>query len=81
MKPVKAMATIRRAGSVGPRPPRVTARVATEGGPGSTRQKPSRLWLWFVAAFALQLGAWATWFVIASHHQVAEVPLATSTGR
>jgi hypothetical protein len=81
MKPVKAMETIRRAGSVHPRPPQVTARVATEGGPGSARQKPSRLWLWFVAAFALQLGAWAAWFVIASHHQVAEVPLATSTGR
>jgi hypothetical protein len=43
--------------------------------------KPSRLWLWFVAAFALQLGAWITWFVIASQHKVAEVPLVTSTAR
>ena len=38
----------------------------------------SRLWLWFVAAFVLQLGAWTAWFVIASKHKVAEVPLATA---
>ena len=37
--------------------------------------KPSRLWLWFIAAFAFQLAAWTTWFFIASHHKVAEVPL------
>jgi hypothetical protein len=47
----------------------------------SVVEKKSRLWLWFVAAFALQLGAWAVWFVIASQHKVAEVPLATRTGR
>ena len=41
--------------------------------------KPSRLWLWFVAAFALQLSAWVIWFAIASQHQVAEIPLATTT--
>jgi len=40
--------------------------------------RPSRLWLWFVAAFVVQLGAWTAWFVIASHHRVQEVPLATS---
>ena len=38
----------------------------------------SRLWLWFVAAFLLQLGVWTAWITIASHHQVAEVPLATT---
>lgn len=38
----------------------------------------SRLWLWFVAMFLLQLAAWTAWFVIASKHKVAEVPLATS---
>lgn len=37
--------------------------------------KPSRLWLWFVAAFALQLAAWTAWFVVAAHHKVQEVPL------
>ncbi len=37
--------------------------------------KPSRLWLWFVAAFAIQAAAWTTWFVIASNHKVQEVPL------
>lgn len=37
--------------------------------------KPSRLWLWFVAIFALQLAAWTTWIIIASQHKVAEVPL------
>jgi hypothetical protein len=35
----------------------------------------SRIWVWFVAAFLVQLGAWATWLVIASRHQVQEVPL------
>ena len=44
-------------------------------------RKPCRLWLWIVAAFALQLGAWTTWFVIASHHKVAEVPLVTHPAR
>jgi hypothetical protein len=39
--------------------------------------KPSRLWLWFVAAFAIQFAAWTAWFVIAAHHQVEDVPLAT----
>lgn len=37
--------------------------------------KPSRLWLWFIAAFAIQLAAWTIWFVVASHHKVQEVPL------
>jgi len=41
-------------------------------------EKKSKLWLFFVAAFALQLAAWAAWFVIASKHPVQEVPLATS---
>ena len=39
-------------------------------------KKPSRLWLWFVAAFLLQFAAWTAWFVIASQHKVQEVPLA-----
>jgi hypothetical protein len=41
--------------------------------------KPSRLWLWFVAAFVVQFAAWTAWFVIAAHHQVEDVPLATGT--
>ena len=40
--------------------------------------RPSRLWLWFVAAFVLQLGAWTAWLVIAAQHGVKEVPLATA---
>jgi hypothetical protein len=39
-------------------------------------EKKSRLWVWFVAAFLIQLGAWTAWFMIASQHKVAEVPLA-----
>jgi hypothetical protein len=39
--------------------------------------KPSRLWLWVVAAFLVQFAAWATWLVIAAHHRVQVVPLAT----
>jgi hypothetical protein len=42
--------------------------------------RKSRLWLWFVAAFALQAAAWTTWLVLASHHRVAEVPLVGSDG-
>ncbi|HEX2855368.1 MAG TPA: hypothetical protein VHO24_19180 [Opitutaceae bacterium] len=42
------------------------------------KKKPSKLWLWFVAAFLLQVAAWSVWFVIAAHHQVQEVPLATA---
>lgn len=48
-------------------------------GPG--RSRPSRLWLWFVAAFALQATAWTAWFVIASKHKVQEVPLVRVDGR
>lgn len=47
----------------------------------SDAEKKSRLWLWFVAAFALQLGVWATWLVIASKNKVQEVPLATKGSR
>ena len=41
----------------------------------------SKLWLWFVAAFALQGAAWTAWFVIALHYKVEEVPLATGPAR
>ncbi len=40
-------------------------------------EKPSRLWLWFVAAFMIQAAAWVAWFVIASQNKVQEVPLET----
>jgi hypothetical protein len=40
-----------------------------------TRAKSSRLWLWFVAAFVVQVTAWGAWFVIASKNKVQEVPL------
>ncbi len=44
-------------------------------------EKKSKLWIFFVAAFALQFAAWAAWFIIASHHRVEEVPLATAAPR
>lgn len=37
--------------------------------------RKSRLWLWFVLAFVLQLAAWVAWFVIADQHRVETVPL------
>lgn len=43
--------------------------------------RKSRLWLWFVAAFVVQLAAWGAWFVIASKNPVAEVPLETARPR
>ena len=52
-------------------PPEKGAPQAGASGAGS-----SRLWLWVLAAFALQLAAWTAWFIIALHHQVEEVPLA-----
>jgi hypothetical protein len=39
--------------------------------------KPSRLWVWFVVAFVIQIVAWTGWFVIAANHRVQEVPLAS----
>jgi len=40
--------------------------------------KKSRLWLWFVAAFLVQITAWVAWFTIAEQNKVQEVPLTTS---
>ena len=48
---------------------------SSHGPNAGTARKPSRLWLWFIAAFLLQAAAWTTWFVIASQHKVQEVPL------
>jgi hypothetical protein len=37
--------------------------------------KAGRLWLWFVAAFVVQVAVWAAWLTIAAKNPVAEVPL------
>ncbi len=55
---------------VGPPVPR------KDGAAGTLEPRPSRLWIWFVAAFALQFAAWAVWLTIASQHRVQEVPVA-----
>lgn len=49
----------------------------------STNEPPprSRLWLIFVAVCVLQLVAWIAWFIVASRHPVAEVPLRTAPHR
>lgn len=52
--------------------------VAPPAGNGEPGRRPSRLWIWFVAAFALQLIAWAVWLTIASQHRVQEIPVAPS---
>ncbi len=44
-------------------------------------RKGSKLWLWVVAACAVQIAAWTAWFIIASHNRVQEVPLATQAVR
>jgi len=44
-----------------------------------TKEKRSKLWLWVVAAFALQLLVWTAWLVLASQNKVEEVPLVTGT--
>jgi hypothetical protein len=43
--------------------------------------RPSRLWWWVGAAFAIQLLAWTAWFVVASHHRIEEIPLVDSGRR
>ena len=45
---------------------------------GDRTRRPSRLWLWFVAAFAVQLIAWGAWLTIAARNRVQEVPLVRS---
>lgn len=40
--------------------------------------KKSRLWLWFVFAFVVQISVWSTWVTIASKNRVQEVPLVTA---
>jgi hypothetical protein len=40
-------------------------------------KKYSGLWLWVGLAFGLMLAAWTTFFVIAAHNKVEEVPLQT----
>ena len=44
-------------------------------------EKKSKLWLFIVAAFALQIATWTAWFVIAARHPVQEVPFATTRSR
>ena len=46
-----------------------------------TGPRPSRLWLWFVAAFVVQALMWTAWFIIAAHNKVEEVPLEAPAGR
>jgi hypothetical protein len=43
-------------------------------------RKKSRIWLWVVAAFVVQLLAWGFWLTLASNHPVEDVPLATRPG-
>ncbi len=50
--------------------------MPAENDPGPSR--PSRLWLWVVAAFVVQFAAWGVWLVIASKHKVQEIPVQRS---
>lgn len=42
-----------------------------------SKPRRSKLWIWIVFAFVLQITAWIVWFKIAGQHPVEEVPLAT----
>lgn len=55
--------------------------AGSTGGSETRPTRPSRLWLWIVAAFALQALAWTTWLVIASHNKVEEVPVIPAQSR
>ncbi len=37
--------------------------------------RPSRLWIWFLAACLIHIGTWALWIAIGAMHPVEEVPL------
>lgn len=59
---------------MGLRPVSAGGRCAME--PAEAAPAPrSRLWWWFVAAFAVQLAAWGVWLTIAARHPVQDVPL------
>ena len=42
------------------------------------RYSKSKLWLWVVAVFAVQIAVWTCWIRYAAQHRVAEVPLAAA---
>ncbi len=42
-----------------------------------SKPRSSKLWIWIVVAFVLQITAWAIWFTIAGQNPVKEVPLVT----
>ena len=46
--------------------------------PAGASARPSRLWWWFIAAFAIQAAVWTAWISLAAQHRVEEVPLATA---
>lgn len=58
----------------------VAAAVETSSGAVTEPDRPdtppsSRIWLWVVVAFVVQIAVWSTWFVIAKGHPVQDVPL------
>ena len=55
--------------------------IAEANSTRETGKRPSRLWLWIVAAFVIQALAWTSWFIIAAHNKVEEVPLETPVSR
>jgi hypothetical protein len=57
-----------------------TAQIAVRAREPSTVSK-SKLWIWVVVAFAVQLAIWTGWLAFAARHPVAEVPLASETRR
>tara|TARA_R110002094_G_scaffold61799_1_gene72326 strand:+ start:196 stop:342 length:147 start_codon:yes stop_codon:yes gene_type:complete len=44
-----------------------------------SKPRRSKLWIWIVVAFVLQIAAWTIWLRIAGQNPVEEVPLATPT--
>ncbi|HUG10863.1 MAG TPA: hypothetical protein VMM36_07605 [Opitutaceae bacterium] len=60
--------------------PRETDNTEGRSKTGPT-SKPSRLWLWIVAAFVIQALAWAAWFTIAARYPVEEVPVVRTQAR
>lgn len=42
---------------------------------GTTDRATSKIWMWVVVAFVVQIFVWVGLFLLAAHHPVEEVPI------
>lgn len=49
--------------------------------PAVAPRQASRVWVWVIVVFAVQVAVWTAWFIFAAHHPVEEIPVATGSSR